>query len=148
MTGARVKALKGPDDIVTRRVAAAALPARGLSLAGWLAALPFLIFSLLLPGTMLEREGSGGVTVVLCAAGSPVEMVIAPDGGQHEKSGHAGRHGCDWAPHSQLAVTQPAAAAPIPAMMPLPLQLVGARSGDLRSQDTVVPLARGPPVPV
>lgn len=72
-------------------------------LTGWLAVLPFLLFSFVLPGNMLARDATGGVIVVLCSDGRAVEMVMTADGNVQpaSKSGHDSRHACDWAPHGQ-----------------------------------------------
>ncbi|WP_323033105.1 DUF2946 family protein [Paracoccus sp. (in: a-proteobacteria)] len=69
----------------------------------WLAVLPFLLFSLIQPGTMISRDAQGSVTVVLCSGEGPVEMVVAADGSlvPAGKNPHGDPHACDWAPHGQ-----------------------------------------------
>ena len=46
----------------------------------WLAVLPFLLFSLIQPGTMFVRDAQGSVAVVLCSGEGPVQMAVAADG--------------------------------------------------------------------
>lgn len=136
--------MKGLDDI--GRMGAVTVPQRlhGISVARWFVIFPLLLFSLLTPGTMLERD-AGGVTVVLCVSGTPVQVVIAADGSVQEKSGHAGQHGCDWALHAQPAMAQSLAVADLPAMMPVPLRFSRARPDHSLRMDVLAPLARGPP---
>lgn len=46
----------------------------------WLAVLPFLLFSAILPGTMVARDAQGTISVVLCSGDGPVQMAVAADG--------------------------------------------------------------------
>lgn len=116
-------------------------------LALWLAVLPFMLLSLVLPGTMLVRDAQGGVTVVLCAGDGPVEMRVAPDGSlvPVEKPPHADAHVCDWAPHARVAALGAGLEAP-----PVPVTLLSAglrpaAAAHLRHADPLAPVARGPP---
>lgn len=127
------------------RRSAAALWSCAQSFVCWLAVVTFLIFSLLMPGTMLERDASGRVTVVLCAAAGPTEMVVSDDSGLHHESEPAGRHGCDWGPHSQPGTVQPVLAALMPGMEPLPLRFLHGLTDGFKGADVVMPSARGPP---
>ncbi len=116
-------------------------------LAGWLAVLPFLLFSLVLPGTMLARDAAGGVTVVLCADGGLVEVTLADDGSliPAHKSPHEEHRICDWTPHGQ-----PLAGAAGPAVLP-PLPVVAKLvlsqeyPGHLHRAEVRAAPARGPP---
>lgn len=111
-----------------------------------LAVLPFVLMSLMMSGTMLARDAQGGVTVVLCAEGSAVEMVIAADGRLTEKSPGSGHSTCHWAPHAQqlLEISGPALA--VPAGSQSTLRFAAAPPEHLRRADALAPLARGPPV--
>lgn len=111
-----------------------------------LAVLPFLLLSLIMPGTMLARDAQGGVTVVLCAKGAAVEMVMGADGRLTEKSPHDRHPTCHWAPHAQqlLGISGPVLAAPRPVL--LALRFAADLPERLRPADVLVPLARGPPV--
>ena len=121
-------------------------PARRLHFLWLLAVIPFLLLSLMMPGTMLARDAQGGVTVVLCADGAAVEMVMGADGRLTEKSPNKGHSICHWAPHAQqlLDVSGPALAAPTP--VPMALRFAADLPERLRRADVLAPLARGPPV--
>ena len=121
-----------------------------LRLSSLLALIPFLLLSLMMSGTMLARDGQGGVTVVLCAGdGGTVEMVMGADGRLTEKAphdDHADSHSvCHWAPHGQplLEIASPDLAAPLP--VPAMLAFAGDLPAHLRRADVLVPSARGPP---
>ncbi|WP_347266797.1 hypothetical protein [Paracoccus sp. (in: a-proteobacteria)] len=115
----------------------------------WLAVLPFVLMSLILPGTMLVRDALGRVTVVLCSGAGPMQMRLTADGSLVADTPTAPvDHACDWAPHGRAlapgatldppqalaglsrAWLAPAPAVPQPRARPLP------------------PVARGPPRPV
>ena len=141
--GVRMQSLAGQGD----RSGRSRLPLR---LSGLLALIPFLLLSLMMSGTMLARDGQGGVTVVLCAGdGGTVEMVMGADGRLTEKAphdDHADSHSvCHWAPHGQplLEIASPGLAAPLPVLaMPA---FAGDLPAHLRRADVLVPSARGPP---
>lgn len=120
--------------------------------------LPFLLLSLVHPGTMPSRDALGHVTMILCGSDQPVEMVIAPDGTVSPASagqGGTGKppgggtgadpHGCAWAPHgaSLLGLDPVAIARPVPVLAGL------ARAAMPRAPAHGVVLpprrARGPP---
>lgn len=113
----------------------------------WLALLPFVLFSLVLPGTMLARDAAGGVTVVLCADGGTVEMVMAADGSVTPlpKTPAADHHGCDWVLHAQ-----PLIGAAAPELVALPQRLLrlarpAERPGHLHHARVRAAPARAPP---
>ena len=110
-----------------------------------LAVLPFLLLSLMTSGTMLARDAQGGVTVVLCAEGSAVEMIMGADGRLTEKAPGDGHSTCHWAPHTQqlLEITGPALAAPV--LVQMARQFAGDLPQHLRHAEAMGPLARGPP---
>ena len=114
-------------------------------LAGWLAVLPFLLLSLVMPGTMLARDALGGVTVVLCAEGGMAEMVMAADGSLGPARQLPPGHACDWAPHGQPLMSVPTLGAPPPhlaaamAVIPVPVTVPA------RPARVPPPVARGPP---
>ena len=120
-------------------------PARRLHPLRFLAVIPFLLLSLLMPGTMLARDAQGGVTVILCAEGSAVEMVMGADGRLTEKAPHDSHSTCHWAPHAQqlAEISGPDLGAPVPALVALPF--VADLPEHLRRADALTPLARGPP---
>lgn len=78
-------------------------------LAGWLVVLPFVLFSLILPGVMPTRDAmgasgsAGGIRLVLCSGAGPIEMVMAADGTLHpaDTAPDHQHAACDWAPHAQ-----------------------------------------------
>lgn len=111
----------------------------------WLLILPFLMLSLLTPGTMLTQDAQGGVMVVLCAGDGPVEMMLAPDGSLHDKTAADPHQRCDWAPHAQHAIAHTAAALPVPAQLALPRRFKLAPPGHLHRAEILAPSARGPP---
>lgn len=110
-----------------------------------LAVLPFVLLSLVTPGTMLARDAQGGVTVVLCVDGGTIEMVMGADGRPTENAPRDGHAACHWAPHAQqlLELSGPALAAP--ASLPRAPHFAGALPEHLRRADVLAPLARGPP---
>ncbi|WJS83816.1 DUF2946 family protein [Paracoccus sp. TOH] len=120
---------------------------RGRRLIGWLAVLPFLLLSLIVPGTMLERDARGGVTVVLCAGDDLVEMVMAADGSLSPagKAPHGDHRPCDWAPHGQPLLGADIAAAPAPLLQALHLARVLDLPDPLYRAEMLAPSARGPP---
>lgn len=136
----------------SRTEAIGAVPAHRRSgscrrLAGWLAVLPFLLFSLVLPGTMLARDAAGGITVVLCSGDAPVEVVMRADGSlvPVTKTPHDARHLCDWTPHGQPLMPGAALGAmPPPALMPRLLRPLEPRA-HLHRADVLSAPARGPP---
>lgn len=139
-------ALKGRHKIgSTDRGGAAAARGRWLRQLRWLLVLPFLMLSLLTPGTMLTQDAQGGVMVVLCAGDGPVEMMLAPDGSLHDKSAADPHQRCDWAPHAQPAIAQPAAALPVLVRLALPRGFQLAPPDRLRRAEILAPSARGPP---
>lgn len=113
----------------------------------WLALLPFVLFSLVLPGTMLARDAAGGVTVVLCSDGGVVEMVMAADGSVKpvSKTPGADHHGCDWALHGQSLMDAGATGAPPPATAMLRLARVAEQPDHLYRAAVRSAPARGPP---
>lgn len=118
-----------------------------MAVLGWCALLPFVLFSLISPGTMLERGAAGRVMVVLCASGGPVPMVVAADGSLQKESEHVGRHRCEWAQHAQPAMAMAAIMPDRPAMDLAPLRFARALPDGLPRMDVLAPLARGPPPP-
>ncbi|WP_199257517.1 DUF2946 family protein [Paracoccus binzhouensis] len=119
----------------------------GRRLIGWLAVLPFLLLSLIVPGTMLARDAQGGVTVVLCAGDGVVEMIMAADGSLSPvgKAPHGDHRPCDWAPHGQPLLGTDIAAAPAPLLQALGLARVLDLPGHLHRAEMLAPSARGPP---
>ncbi|WP_323717088.1 hypothetical protein [Paracoccus aminovorans] len=115
-------------------------------LAGWLAVLPFLLFSLILPGTMLARDAAGGVTVVLCAGDGLVEAVMAADGSllPVSKAPHD-RHACDWTPHGQPLLHGAAPEVPVLPSQAQRLALSLELPGHLHRAAILAAPARGPP---
>lgn len=113
----------------------------------WLALLPFVLFSLILPGNMLVRDAAGGVTVVLCSDGGMVEMVMAADGSVKPapKAPAADHHGCDWAPHGQALMDAAVTGAIPPVTVMQRLARVADRPGDLHRAAVRSAPARGPP---
>ena len=113
----------------------------------WLALLPFVLFSLVLPGTMLARDAAGGVTVVLCSDGGVVEMVMAADGSVKpvSKTPGADHHGCDWALHGQSLMDAGTTGAPPLATAMLRLARVAEQPGHLHRAAVRSAPARGPP---
>ena len=117
----------------------------GARLAGWLAVLPFLLLSLVMPGTMLARDALGGVTVVLCAEGGMAEMVMAADGSLGPPRQLPPGHACDWAPHGLPLMPGPVVVAPPPHLavaMPVTPAPVTVPARPARVPP---PVARGPP---
>lgn len=112
----------------------------------WLAVLPFLLASLIVPGNMLARDAAGGVTVVLCAGGDMVEMVMAADGSvKPAQSPDGDQHPCHWAPHNQpLLQAAPTAALP-PVPQPHRIARAAERPGHLHRAVVRAAPARGPP---
>lgn len=114
----------------------------------WLAGLPFLLFSLILPGTMIARDAQGSVTVVLCSGEGPVQMVVAADGSlvPADEAPHADPHACDWAPHGQPLLQGAAVDAPAPLLPALRMARVLDLPDHLYRAEMLAPSARGPPV--
>lgn len=113
----------------------------------WLAILPFVLASLVVPGNMLARDAAGGVTVVLCAGGDMVEMVMGADGSvTPAKAPGDDRQPCHWAPHN-LPLMQAAATG---AIAPLPqahrLARATERPGHLHRAAVRSAPARAPPI--
>jgi len=123
---------------------------RGARLFRWLAVLPFLLFSLILPGTMVARDAQGSITVVLCSGEGPVEMAVAADGSlvPAGKASHGDPHGCDWAPHGQPLLEGAMQAAPTPLLQALRMARALDRPGPPHRVEMLAPFARGPPARV
>ncbi len=114
-------------------------------LLGLLALIPFLALALISPGTMLARDGQGGVTVVLCVEGGPVALVMGADGQLTEKAPHDGDRVCHWAPHTQQLLGVASVDLTEPALTLLPPAFAVAQPEYLRRADVLAPSARGPP---
>ncbi|MEF9601255.1 hypothetical protein O4J55_02550 [Paracoccus sp. PXZ] len=114
----------------------------------WLAVLPFLLFSLILPGTMIASDAQGSVTVVLCSGEGPVQMAVAADGSlvPTGEAPHGDPHACDWAPHGQPLLQVAVAAAPAPLLPALRMERSLDLPDHLYRAEMLAPSARGPPV--
>ncbi|WP_175496420.1 hypothetical protein [Paracoccus halophilus] len=122
-------------------------------LLGWLGVLPFVLLSLIVQGAMLDRDPVGGVTMVLCAGGETVEMIMAADGSLRHKTAedelpHGDAPRCDWAAHAQPLLGAGGLAGPAMAAVVLPLRFSLRVPGHLRRMDLPVPSARDPPAAV
>lgn len=115
---------------------------------GLLLVLPFLLMSLVAPGFMPGRASDGTMTLVICADGLPVEIVVDAVTGQpvQKQAPEDGR--CDWAQAVQAValLTQP--------VLPSPVRLAG-RFTPVATDDLWRPAhdprglwARGPPATV
>ncbi|KGJ11011.1 hypothetical protein EQ718_25825 (plasmid) [Paracoccus versutus] len=113
----------------------------------WLAVLPFLLFSLIQPGTMFVRDAQGSVAVVLCSGEGPVQMAVAADGSlvPADEMPHGDPHACDWAPHGQPALQGVVADAPQPMAAAARLALWPAPPAPPHASALPEPSARGPP---
>ncbi|QFQ88462.1 hypothetical protein F8A10_13265 [Paracoccus kondratievae] len=113
----------------------------------WLAVLPFLLFSLILPGTMLSRDAQGGITVVLCSGVGLVEMAVASDGSliPKEQAPHGDHHTCDWSPHGQPLLGSGSAPMALPQAAEARLALWPAPAALPHGGMLLLPSARGPP---
>ena len=113
--------------------------------------LPFVVFSLIQPDTMLAADAQGRMMVVLCGDDMPVEMAVAADGtmtpvSELEKHQPADRHAtCAWAPHGQPLLGGTLAAMPLPHLSQIALDLAPSRQAGARLLPQPVPVARGPP---
>lgn len=111
--------------------------------------LPFLLFATISQGTMLEF-GPAGIRLVLCSEDGMVETVMAPDGQVHRMDGpdlpHSPEpHPCDWALHSQPAVTGGWALPAAGHVMVVRADYVVDVPLHARRVDVLTPAARGPP---
>jgi hypothetical protein len=107
---------------------------------------PFLLFALLAPAVMPHRTPAGAITLVLCGADGPAEIVIDLATGQPVEKGPAvADERCAWAnaPSAALDLGRPAligrSLAPVAASpAPAPVALRAAEA-------TGLPPATGPP---
>ncbi|SIP86289.1 hypothetical protein SAMN05421641_10110 [Paracoccus thiocyanatus] len=113
----------------------------------WLAVLPFLLFSAILPGTMVARDAQGTISVVLCSGDGPVQMAVAADGSlvPADETPHDGPHACDWSLHGQPLMPGAAAGGPLPAPQAAGLALWPEPAAAPPGLAAPAPLARGPP---
>ncbi|MDF3854117.1 DUF2946 family protein [Paracoccus sp. P2] len=113
----------------------------------WLAVLPFLLFSLIQPGTMIARDAQGAVAIVLCSGEGPVQMAVAADGSlvPADEIPHGDPHACAWAPHGQPLLQGAVADAPQPLAAAARLALWPAPPAPPHASALPEPSARGPP---
>lgn len=111
--------------------------------------LPFLFFATISQGTMLET-GPAGVRIVFCTGDGMVEALMASDGQVHRMDGPDLPHSpepypCDWALHSQPAVTGGGAIPAAGHVMVVRADYVVDVPLHARRVDVLTPAARGPP---
>ncbi|MFT4012551.1 MAG: hypothetical protein QM682_03925 [Paracoccus sp. (in: a-proteobacteria)] len=121
-------------------------------------ALPFMLLSLMAPGTMPVPDPAGqSFLIVLCAGHAPVRMVLDAQGNvvpldelpAREKDASGARSGlpCAWAAaHGQpLFLARGAAQAAVIVPPPRPMQTGAAPAAAPRLALAPRPMARGPP---
>lgn len=120
--------------------------------------LPFLLLSLVHPGTMPARDALGHVTMILCGSDQPVDMVIASDGtvspattaedagGKVPGGTGTDPHGCAWAPHGAALLGLDPVAIALPVAALAGLADAALPRAPARGRDLPPWRARGPPV--
>ncbi len=119
-------------------------------LAQLLLVLPFVLLSMMAPGTMAATGADGEVHIVICAGDGPVDMVMLEDGSlrpaSEETPGHGAPHDtCAWAVHAQpvLSFLPDEAMGPILRVTPA-VHFVHVAQHH-RRRAVLAPTARGPP---
>lgn len=122
--------------------------------------LPFVLLSLMAPGTMAATGPDGQVHIVICAGDGPMDMVMLADGtlipasdaalgeGAAPSGGddHGAHHtSCAWAVHAQPVLETLAVLAPGPVLRVTPVGYVAPVAQHHRRLAVLAPSARGPP---
>ncbi len=120
--------------------------------AQWLLVLPFVLLSLMAPGTMAATGTDGQIHIVICAGDGPMDMVMLEDGSlrpatdAEQSGGHGAHHdSCPWAVHAQPVLAGASVLAPGPVLRVTPVAYVVPVAQHHRRRAVLAPTARGPP---
>ena len=115
---------------------------------GLVLVLPFLLMSLVAPGFMPGRAADGTITMVICADGVTVEMLVDAATGQPVQK-HAPEDGrCDWAQATQAVALLSQPVLPPPARLAVRFTPVAPDDLWRPAHDPRGLWARGPPATV
>lgn len=121
-----------------------------MNIVGFVALLPFLVLSMIAPGTMADVDSNGRPTLVICSGQGPLRVIVQVDGSvpSSDKSGAPVSHAaqdCPWAFHAHLVVNSLPAVLGAMIRIAAPVGSIAAMSEHEQRVAVLGPSTRGPP---
>ncbi|WP_244287887.1 DUF2946 family protein [Labrenzia sp. 011] len=114
----------------------------------WFAMIPFLLLSLMAPGTMTVADADGLPRIVICTGSGPLEMIVGKDGDLRlpgDQPTERDSRLCDWSLHGQTAVDLSIPALPAVSALRIPIAHIAFQDQIRRRPSVFIRLARAPP---